>query len=135
MILVMDVPNTGFDTPGFLAKSFIRGSVSSSSDVTMDLGANGGRVGSVDDMVVRLCAQWQALTVDPKALLCHGTDCLVARNGHSIYRDDHHLTTFGALELAGLIRPTLAGALSTVRGGHAVVALHTQASSDPMHQF
>jgi peptidoglycan/LPS O-acetylase OafA/YrhL len=135
VILVMDVPNTGFDTPGFLAKSFIRGSVSSKSDVMIDLGASGGRVGSVDDAVARLCAQWQVLTVDPKALLCHSTDCLVARKGHSIYRDDHHLTTFGALELAELIRPTLAGALSTVRGGHAVAALHAQATSEPMHRF
>ena len=121
--LVMDVPNTAVDTPAFLAKSVISGSIG--VEVRIDIVAHGGRVGSVDDSLVRLSKEWHAQTIDPKRSLCSGSECLVAKNGKSLYRDDHHLSVFGALQLVDLIRPSFGQALSAARAGRAIAALQT----------
>jgi peptidoglycan/LPS O-acetylase OafA/YrhL len=125
--LIMDVPNTATNTPVFLAKSAIRGG-STAADVRIDVVANGGRFDPVDVLLTRLCKQWHAQTIDPKRSLCSGSECLVARNGRSLYRDDHHLSVFGALQLVDLIRPSFGGALSAARSGRAVAALQIDAT-------
>ena len=118
--LLMDVPNTALDTPLFLARSAMGGSIG--PEVRIDIAARGGRVDSVDDLLARLSKQWHALTIDPRLALCHGSECLVAKEGRSLYRDDHHLTAFGALQLVDLIRPTFGAALSVARSGRAVAS-------------
>jgi hypothetical protein len=127
VVLVMDVPNTALDTPEFLAKSALRGGIG--PEVRIDIAANGGRVDSVADLLSRLCKEWHAMTIDPRASLCTGSQCLVAMRGRSLYRDDHHLSVFGALQLVDLIRPSFEGALSAARSGHSVAALHTMPAS------
>jgi peptidoglycan/LPS O-acetylase OafA/YrhL len=122
--LVMDVPNTALDTPLFLARSAMRGSID--PEVRIDIVARGGRVDSVDDLLVRLSKEWHALTIDPRLSLCCGSECLVAENGRSLYRDDHHLTVFGALQLVDLMRPTFREALSAARSGRAVAAVQVK---------
>jgi hypothetical protein len=118
--LVTDVPNTAVDTPVFLAKSEIKGSIG--PDVRIDVVAQGGRVGSVDDSLARLSKEVLAQTIDPKRSLCSGSECLVAKNEKSLYRIDHHLSVFGAQQLVDLIRPSFRLALSAARAGHAVAA-------------
>jgi hypothetical protein len=104
VVLVMDVPNTAIDTPVFLAKSAMSGSIG--PEVRIDILAHGGRVDSMDGLLTRLCQQWHVVTIDPKRSLCSRSQCLVAKSGRSLYRDDHHLSTFGALQLVDLIRPS-----------------------------
>jgi peptidoglycan/LPS O-acetylase OafA/YrhL len=110
VVLVMDVPNTAADTPTLLAKSAIHGDVG--SEIRIDIAARGGRLDPVDDLLLRLSKEWNALTIDPKRSLCGGSECLIAKDGKSLYRDDHHLSVFGALLLVDLIRPSFAGALT-----------------------
>jgi len=112
VVLVLDVPNTAMNTPVFLARSAMRGSMEASPEVRIDVAADGSRIDLLDDLLVRLSSQWHALTIDPKVFLCRHAECLVAKDGRSIYRDDHHLTVFGALQLVGLIRPTFEEAIS-----------------------
>jgi peptidoglycan/LPS O-acetylase OafA/YrhL len=107
--LVMDVPNTAIDTPVYLAKTVISGNLG--PDVRIDIPAHGGRIDSLHDFLIRLCSEWHVFTIDPASSLCHGSQCLVAKDGRSLYRDDHHLSLFAALQLVDLIRPTFERAL------------------------
>ncbi len=110
VVLVMDVPNTAIDTPAFLAKSAIDGNIG--RDVRIDIPAHGGRLDSIDGMLTQLCREWHVMTIDPKLFLCLGSQCLVAKDGRSLYQDDHHLSVFGALQLIDVIRPVFDEALS-----------------------
>jgi SGNH domain (fused to AT3 domains) len=103
VVLMMDVPNTTIDTPVFLAKSAIRGRVG--TELRIDITARGDRDVAMDDLLVRLSEPWHVRMIDPKRTLCRGSECLVAKDGRSLYRDDHHLTVFGAQQLVDLIRP------------------------------
>jgi len=127
VVLVLDVPNTAIFTPAVLAKSATRG-MDLGPEVIVDVRANGGRLDSADDFLKHIGAQWQATTIDPKASLCKGAGCLIAKNGRSLYTDDNHLTTFGALQLIDLIRPsvTQAGSIS-----HSARAVATRQPSEP----
>jgi hypothetical protein len=121
VVLVMDVPNTAIDTPVFLAKSAMSGSLG--PEVRIDIRAHDGRLDSVDDLLTRLCKEWHVPTIDPKLSLCTGSQCLVAKGGRSLYRDDHHLSLFGAMQLVDLMRPSFDGALSAAASSPAVAAL------------
>ena len=144
VVLVLDVPNTAMFTPAFLAKSASRG-MDLGPQVILDVRANGGRLDSADDFLKHISAQWNATTIDPKLSLCSGGGCLIAKNGRSLYTDDNHLTTFGALQLVDLIRPSVAQAALILRPAHAVavrqdtqpsVSSHsgnTELASEPLH--
>lgn len=44
--------------------------------------------------------------LDPAALLCAEDGmCKTARNGHSLYKDEHHLSRFGALQMRPMFEP------------------------------
>jgi SGNH domain (fused to AT3 domains) len=59
----------------------------------------------IDNQLARIAAEYHATTIDPKTQLCDNSRCLIARDGRSLYRDSHHLTVFGALQLADSFRP------------------------------
>jgi hypothetical protein len=103
VILLMDVPNTSMDTPAFLARSVSRGRIG--QDARTNINTYNGEEESVDDLLIRMGEQWGVTIINPKLFLCSGPSCLIAKNGRSLYRDDHHLTLFGALQLVDLLRP------------------------------
>jgi hypothetical protein len=47
--------------------------------------------------------RYGAQIVYPDRVLCGGTACRVALNGRPLYRDAHHLSVFGAKQLAPLL--------------------------------
>ena len=47
--------------------------------------------------------RYGAEIVYPDRVLCQGGTCQVALNGRPLYRDAHHLTTFGARQLTPLL--------------------------------
>lgn len=80
----------------------------------------------VEEALVRLAGEFKVIAVDPKDDLCKGSQCLIARDGQSLYRDSHHLTKFGALQLVDLFRsltPRFAAASAQVIDGAGASAL------------
>jgi hypothetical protein len=105
IILVMDVPNTGVNTPEYLARSVTQGKIAGDQrDTRILLSSYSRESEQVEEALVRLAGEFKVIAVDPKDDLCKGSQCLIARNGQSLYRDSHHLTRFGALQLVGLFR-------------------------------
>lgn len=106
VILMLDVPDTGINTPVYLARSVIHGQIPNSRlDRRLPMSAYARDSDQVDALLIRTAADFKVLTVDPKAELCKGFDCLIARDGQSLYRDSNHLSGFGALQLVDLLRP------------------------------
>lgn len=103
VVLLMDVPNTSMDTPAFLARSVSRGRIG--QNARTNITAYNGQEESVDHLLLRLGEEWGVTIIDPKLFLCSGPSCLIAKDGRSLYRDDHHLTVFGALQLVDVLRP------------------------------
>ncbi len=122
VVLLLDVPNTGIYTPAVLAKMATRG-MNLGPAVTIDVRAHGGRLDATDDLLRRIGKQWHAAILDPKLSLCDGAACAIARGGRSLYTDDNHLTTFGAMQLVDLLRPTVTQALVVSRSAPAIASL------------
>ena len=109
VILVLDVPDTGVNTPGYLARSVIEGRIPSAQqeDARITMSAYAMASFRVDDLLWHMAAEFQAVPIDPKRTLCQASQCLIARDGHPLYHDSNHLTAFGALQLVELLRPPL----------------------------
>jgi peptidoglycan/LPS O-acetylase OafA/YrhL len=108
VILVMDLPDTGVDTPRYLARTVIWGGpANGTQDIRLAMSQYSQESERVDDELVRIAAEYHVVTIDPKTQLCSNFQCLIARDGQSLYRDSHHLTTFGALQLVNLFRSGL----------------------------
>ncbi len=109
VVLVIDLPDTGIDTPRYLARSVIWREVTNpGQDVRIAISPYTQASLRIDDQLARIAAEHHAVTIDPKTMLCSDSQCLIARNGRSLYRDSHHLTEYGALQLADLFQPVLA---------------------------
>jgi hypothetical protein len=52
----------------------------------------------------RIHRQGGARVLYPHRILCAGGTCDVALNGIPLYRDEHHLSVFGARQLTPLMR-------------------------------
>jgi hypothetical protein len=108
VILVLDVPDTGVNTPGYLVRSVLKGKISGAQEDTRIVMTPYSQASSrVDDLLVHTAAEFHAVSIDPKVDLCRASQCLIARDGHSLYHDSNHLTAFGALQLLGSLRPFL----------------------------
>jgi hypothetical protein len=109
VVLVIDLPDTGVDTPRYLARSVTLGpNANAGQDVRIAMTQYSLASTRVDDLLARTAAQYHAVTIDPKTQLCDNSQCLIARNGQSLYRDSHHLTVFGALQLVDLFQAGIA---------------------------
>jgi hypothetical protein len=120
VILVLDVPDTGVNTPGYLARSVIEGKISSAQQDTRIIMTPYSQASSrVDDLLIHTAAEFHAVSIDPKNDLCQSSQCLIARDGHSLYHDSNHLTAFGALQLVQSLRPFLPWTTGTSQPGSA----------------
>ena len=107
VILVLDVPDTGVNTPQYLARALVQGRISADpEDTRIGMSVYGkDSVAAVDHVLINLADEFHAVTIDPKTELCEEFQCLIARDGHSLYRDSNHLSDFGALLLVDQFRP------------------------------
>lgn len=55
------------------------------------------RQAPMEQQVARLQKKYGFKIIDPATQICRKKGCLVARSGHTLYRDKHHLTDEGAL--------------------------------------
>jgi hypothetical protein len=99
LTLIIDVPDTGVDTPRYLAHSTTLKTDAGTQELLLPESPYTLQSALVDDQLLAIAKSYDASTVDLKSELCRAEECLVARAGHSLYRDSHHLTIFGALQL------------------------------------
>ena len=136
VVLVIDLPDTGIDTPRYLARSVIWGDVTNpSQDVRIAMSSYTQASTRVDDQLARIAAEHHAVTIDPKTVLCRNAQCLIARTGRSLYRDSHHLTVFGALQLENLFQPVLALSATHRQSSHPDGSAPARSTYGPADSF
>lgn len=100
IILVASVPEVGYPVPAYLARAKL-------SDPQARLTTSEAVYRERQKFVLWAFAQMRkhygAQIVYPDRVLCSSGACEVALNGRPLYRDAHHLTTFGAYQLAPLL--------------------------------
>jgi hypothetical protein len=59
----------------------------------------------VFDVLKRLQERHPLEIIDPAEVLCDQNICNVVKDKLPLYRDAHHLSTFGALQIANIFAP------------------------------
>ncbi len=104
VVLVASVPEIGYPVPAVLARRALAGQY-------LDLAPSRNAYLQRQHFVLEAFAQMQKLygvaVIYPHELLCTNGRCAVALNGIPLYRDEHHLSVYGALKLEPLLAGTL----------------------------
>ena len=66
------------------------------------------READVRAVFAAIAKAYRVTFIHPDAILCPSGYCKAQMDGHPLYRDEHHLTVFGALQLAPLFAPVFA---------------------------
>ncbi len=102
VILVHSTPELSAPPPQALAKAVILGRA---IDIEPTRAAYLARQAYVFAVFDRLRTRYGAEIVRPDQILCASGRCIVQKDGHPIYYDDHHLDRRGALMLTPLLTP------------------------------
>ena len=100
VILVHSSPEIDFSVPHAMAKARILGSAFDPSPTRAQYLSRQAFVFSVFD---RLKTRYGVTVVRPDTVLCASGICEVQAEGHLLYRDNRHLSRFGALLLVDLL--------------------------------
>ena len=92
-ILVMDVPEAGYNVPEALARAAARGS---SIDISPSWASVARRQALARSVLNTSAAKYNATIIDPLPALCDDNRCYVERNGIILYHDTNHLSGTGA---------------------------------------
>jgi hypothetical protein len=101
IVIVAGVPEIGWPVPAVLAR---RALARDRTDVNLPLHVYMRRQKFVLATFDRIHRQGGARVLYPHRILCAGGTCDVALNGIPLYRDEHHLSVFGARQLTPLMR-------------------------------
>jgi peptidoglycan/LPS O-acetylase OafA/YrhL len=104
VVVVQDVPEIALPVPETLAREILYGGV---ADLRPSHAGYLRRQGFVRSDIAGLAG---AAIVDPQPILCDAMSCAIERDGRPLYIDHHHLSVFGAMQLAGLFEKALAPA-------------------------
>jgi peptidoglycan/LPS O-acetylase OafA/YrhL len=104
VIVVASVPEIGWPVPAVLARLKL---ANESRNMAPAVATYFERQRFVMDVLARLKAIHGVSVIYPHEVLCAGGSCEVARDGIPLYRDEHHLSVYGAR----LLDPLLASAL------------------------
>jgi peptidoglycan/LPS O-acetylase OafA/YrhL len=105
VVLVHSSPEIGKPAPQTLAKARLFGRPV--GDLAPTHAAYLNRQAFVMALVGRLQASYGLRVVRPDGVLCTSVVCPVEEGGRPLYRDDHHLSRFGAMKLAPLLRAAM----------------------------
>jgi hypothetical protein len=105
VVLVMDVPEPGYDVPLTLARAALHGT---DARVNPSRAAVEARQRLTRDLLQSIAARHGGLIVDPLPAFCDATTCRVAQDSVSRYMDADHLTRRAARDLAPLFGPLFA---------------------------
>lgn len=102
VVLVMDVPEPGYDVPLALARAALHG-----TDVRVNpsRAAVEARQSLTRDLFQSIAARHGSRIVDPLSAFCDAATCRVEQGGVSRYTDADHLTRRAARDLAPLFDP------------------------------
>ncbi|MCA1494986.1 acyltransferase family protein [Sinorhizobium alkalisoli] len=108
-ILVMDVPEMGYDVPEALARASITGG---SLDIAPSLAYTNKRQALARRVLQQTAKSVGALVIDPLGAICDAQRCHAIRDGVVLYADQDHLSAKGAESLAPLFYSVLSQTLS-----------------------
>ena len=109
VVLVMDVPEPGYDVPLALARAALHGT---DARVNPSRSSVEARQALTRDLLQSIAARHGSLIVDPLPAFCDAATCRVEQDGVSRYVDADHLTQGAARGLAPLFRPLFEPALA-----------------------
>lgn len=104
VVIVTQVPEIGYDVPSAFSIAQRTGR-DLNKIIAPSLGEYLDRNLIVASAVESLAAKGNVQIVYPPQALCTGGNCLVVSEGHPLYRDDDHLSTFGARYISYLFDP------------------------------
>jgi hypothetical protein len=98
-VLVMDVPEPGYDVPVVLARSKLSGV---SINVNPPRAAVDERQKLARQVLTDAARKWSLQVIDPTQEFCDADFCRAEQNGISLYMDADHITTSTALTISHL---------------------------------
>jgi peptidoglycan/LPS O-acetylase OafA/YrhL len=104
VVLVASVPEIGYPVPAVLARRALAGQA---LDLAPGMDVYLQRQHFVLETFARIQKLYGVTVIYPPEVLCTNGRCAVALNGIPLYRDEHHLSVYGALKLAPLLAGTL----------------------------
>lgn len=102
VVIVAPVPEPGIDVPEVMALAAAYGSHAHLGPSLSDYRARNAFV--LRDLA-NLHETYGVTIVDPASVLCATGRCALMRDGKPLYFDHHHMSAYGALQLAGLFKP------------------------------
>jgi hypothetical protein len=100
VVIIASVPENRVFVPKELAKMRILQSRWSIETSRKDFLA---RQAFVFSLFEKLAKRYGVTMIYPHETLCDASLCAVERNGHPLYRDEHHLSVFGAMQLVPVV--------------------------------
>lgn len=106
-IIVLDVPEAGYNVPYTLARAMLAGR--EPVDISPSRAAVERRGDRATEIVTKAAAAHGAEIVEPDPYFCDAETCHVVRDGVPLYRDSDHITRATALALSPLFDPAFGG--------------------------
>lgn len=103
-VLVMDVPEMGYEVPEALARAVVSGST---LDIAPSLEYTNKRQALARRVLEEVAKSTGSLLVDPMGAICDAVRCHAMRAGIVLYKDEDHLSAEGAKSIAALFYPVL----------------------------
>jgi hypothetical protein len=97
VVLVMDVPEMGYDVPHALAKALL---TQSTSDIAPSREAVRRRQALAMKVLSASASKYGVTLIDPTSEVCDEKQCFASRNGHILYKDEDHLTFSAAKSMS-----------------------------------
>ncbi|MGD0192293.1 MAG: acyltransferase family protein [Rhizomicrobium sp.] len=104
VVIVASVPEVGWPVPAMMARKTL---AHDTSNMDVDVETYMRRQRFVFVTLARMHQIYGVAVVYPHRALCGKKACAVALNGIPLYRDEHHLSVFGALRLESLLKGIL----------------------------
>jgi peptidoglycan/LPS O-acetylase OafA/YrhL len=100
VVIVGPVPEAGYSVPRTMVQMRLAGD---RRDPSRDVSSYFARQKFVLASLEKMKRQYGAEVIYPHQILCATGSCLFALNDRPLYRDEHHLSVFGAMQLLPLV--------------------------------
>jgi peptidoglycan/LPS O-acetylase OafA/YrhL len=119
-ILVMAVPEPGYEVPYAYARALLQGD--DTPDIAPPREAVAGRQRRAREILISAAQKHGGAMVDPTAALCDAAFCPVERDGRLLYKDADHITRSAAISISHIFDQSMAELMSPKTDGSPAVA-------------